>query len=409
MPRGRPATKKNTQAEQLQQALDFVSVATNKLDDFASYVSLHNRMAIATTGQISAGHPIQEDLELCPHLDKLKLALSKSGKTLTLTHTPSDQLSVKGDKLRVIVPCVGFNELPFNAPDETQYPADDRIKEAFKVCGMLASEAGDEVYKASVLLRGNDCTGTNGRATMLQYWHGIDLPPDMVLPKIFTQSVVKIAQKITGFGFSWSNELGRPKSFTLWFENGAWIRTQCYSDSWPDVDGLLNKPSVPAPTPEGLFDAVESVYKFNDDNLIYFLSNCVSTDKNPDVGAQYEVKGLQGGVSFNGKLLLQVSPYATSMDFTTHRDRAFFFGGTAENPVRGVLMAMGPVSDPATGRTPQASAEPTGTIGGAQMHGDDDGEDSDSPGYEHSMDAVIYNEGVADDGFGQVSNVGWGN
>lgn len=339
--RGRGRPSKPTQAQQLLEALDFVSHGTGEVEDWHKYVRLSGNMAVTSNGQIAAGHPIVEELTLCPQLERLRNALKRCGKTLVISETPSGQLSVKGDKLRALVPAVAnLQELPFVQPDPPIAIVTDILKEAFKVCGAISSEAADNVVEASLLLEANTCTSIGKRkAVMLQYWHGIDLPPHMVIPKVFAQAVASQSKALTGFGFSWrGQEVG---SVTFWFDGGSWIKTQCYSDRWPNISPVIDVQSFPAELPDGLFDAVEAVMKFNDDEHIVLAENMVMSHESDNTGAQYEVKGLQGGKKFDGKLLKAIAGHVKSIDLTTLPDRAFFFGGEPANPIRGVIMGLG--------------------------------------------------------------------
>jgi len=376
--RGRPA--KPTQAQNLLDALAFVSVGTfdDDAETWKAVVRLIGKEAITFNGQVSAGHPIAEELTLAPRLDKLEAALKRCGKSLVISETPNGQLSVKGDKLRALVPCLHPEELHMPKPDLNIAPVTEQIKEAFKVCGVLASEAADKAHYASLLLEAYVCTGTNG-AAVLQYFHGVDLPPAMVLPKTFTAAVAKVTKPFVGFGFSWGGD-GTVASVTFHFEGGAWIKTQCYQDRWPDVGAVLNVNSHPAETLTGLFDAVEAVSKFTDDDWITFGDNMVMSHTDQGAGAIYEVQGLQGGKRFKGKLIKDVSPYAKTIDLTTYGDRAYFFGGEAIGPngpvpgtVRGAIVGLA-----TTVTYREGFDETSDTIGGAQIHSSD-GIDDDVP------------------------------
>src|SRR3990167_388351 len=228
---------KSSQASQLAEALAFVSVAGTKDDaPYKEHVILNNRVAIASDGQLTAGFPITEELACCPHLELLKSAIAKSGKTLAITELESGGLSIKGDKLRAVVPCIPFTALPdyaVLAPDQNIAPIDDRLKQAFSVCGVLVSEAAPEFIKASMLLEANQCTATN-RATLIQYWHGVNLPPSLVVPKIFASAVCKQKSKLVGFGWT------EGRSITFHFENGGWIKTLLYLDAYPNVAAIIH-------------------------------------------------------------------------------------------------------------------------------------------------------------------------
>jgi hypothetical protein len=337
MARGRPA-KQATTAIALLEALAFVKVATTNdatLGTNAEHVRMSGNMVVAFDGQMSAGHPIAEELNLCPHIGQLTKALSRSGKTLVIAETDGGRLSIKGEKLRALVPCLSADDLPPAGPDPRLAPADDRIKAAFKCCGSLASEAAKRVIEASLLLRRYDCTGTNG-AAILQLWHGIDLPPDMVVPKIYAAAVAAVKQPIEGFGASF-DENNQVKSLTFFFQGGGWLKSLCYADKWPNIEPLWQQANLTA-VPDGFFDAVETVAEFNDVGFITFADNAVWSHCDPNVGAQYDVPGLQAGKGFYGKLIAQVRPWCGQIDLTTYPDRAFFTGGEAETPVRGIIM-----------------------------------------------------------------------
>ena len=370
--RGRPA--KPTQAQQLLEALAFVEPATGEQLPQHGYIRLTGNEVRAFNNQMSAGHPIAEELNLCPQLDKFEAALKRCGKSLVISETPTGQLSVKGEKLRALVPCIkDAGELFMPDPDPQVVAVTDQLKEAFKVCGKLANEKGERVMEASVLLEAYTCTGTNG-AAILQYFHGIDLPPHMVLPKTFTEAVAKQAKPLTGFGFSWRD--GDVATVTFHFEGGAWLKTQCYQDRWSDVGQVLNVNNFPADMPTGLFDAVEAVAEFSDDDWLVFGEGQVMSHADTGVGAQWEVKGLQGGKRFKGKLIKLVAPFVKQIDLTTFPDRAFFFGGepATNGPVPGTVRgAIIGISTQVTYREPVAP-EPDDVDQTADEDGDNEAE-----------------------------------
>lgn len=352
--RGRPA--KPAASASLVEALDFIAVGTAEHQHWQKFIRLSGNMAVAFNGQIAAGHPIAEELTLCPQLDKFKIALNRCGKSLTISETPTGQISVKGDKLRALVACLTSDDLATVQPDAMICPIGEIIKETFKVCGALASEAAERVMEASLLLEANSCTGFNG-AAILQHWHGVDLPPAMVLPKLFTAGVAKQTKPLAGFGFSWNADQTQVASVTFWFEGGSWIKTQCYADKWQDVGTVLNVQSVPTDTQGDLFEAIEAVSHFNEDGFVTFADGKVMSHDTDAVGAQYPVKGLNGGKKFNGKLIKLVAPYASKIDLTSYPDRAFFFGGEPANPVRGAIMGLKAIITESEPQEPEAAGE----------------------------------------------------
>ena len=314
------------QAEQLANALKFVSVAGTKENE---HVVLGDHFAVMFDGQMTAGYPIEEDLSCCPHLVKLMTALNKCGNSLAIAELDSGRLSIKGQFLRAIVPCADVGDMFLSQPDANIAVANDSLKEAFKCCGTLADEKADSVIQASVLLEAHVCTGTD-RKVMMQYWHGVDLPPELVIPKIFINAVVKTSSPIVGFGYT------PERSVTLWFEDGSWLKTLLYADKWPDVFNILNVESFPQAINENFFKGVEALQNFVEDDCIYFCENLLQSNLSQEQGAQFDVPGLQAGKIFSASQLKDIAPFAKTMDYTTFVDRAMFFG---EN-MRGCLTSI---------------------------------------------------------------------
>jgi hypothetical protein len=119
----------------------------------------------------------------------------------------------------------------------------------------------------------------------------------------------------------------------------------------------LNVQTVPSDTVANLFEAIEAVAHFNEDGYVTFADGKIMSHDTDAVGAQYEVKGLDGGKKFNGKLIKTVAPYATKIDLTSYPDRAFFFGGTPENPVRGAIMGLRAIVKESEPEQPEAPGE----------------------------------------------------
>lgn len=330
-----PGSKnKSKTASQLMEALAFVSIAGTKDDQpYKQHVALNSNFAVASDGQLTAGYPITEELECCPHLELLKKAISQCGNTLAIAEQENGALSIKGDKLRAMVPCLPFSVMPdfdIMQPDPNIATIDDRIKAAFAVCGVMVSESGSRMVEAALLLEANACTGTNGRVLM-QYWHGIHLPPSLVVPKIFAAAVCKTKSPLVGFGFNPGH------SVTFHFENGAWLKTLLYSDAYPDVAPIIDQQSVPLPVPEGFFEAIETVADFNEEGTATITDGEIVSHKGTEAaGAAYEIEGLKSDLSFKSEYIKMIAPFAKTIDLSKP-DRAFFFGDN----MRGVIMAYG--------------------------------------------------------------------
>lgn len=335
--RGRPA-KVNTQAAQLSAALDFISVAVSEHEFWHEHIKLGDKFAIAHNGLMAAGHPIAEELSCYPHAGKLKAAINKCGKSLAIVQTPGGKLSIKGDKLNALVPCLPAADVPQTAPCAPVYALDcDPLKEAFRVCGTLATEAAKSVIEASLLLNGVDCSSTN-RQIVLQYWHGLNMPPNIVIPKVFAAAIASQTKKITGFGFAWANAAcDKVQRITFYFEDGSWIASICYADNWPVLTHLFADQSFPTEVPAGLFEGMAAVHDFNDNGYCTFANGKVQSHRSELEGAQYDVPGVQAGKQFGAKAFLKVAALIKTIDYTTHPTKAVFFGDSLRGCIAAVI------------------------------------------------------------------------
>ena len=323
MARGRPA--KATQALKLAEALTFVGAATGDYGlQTHEFVNLNNKRAVCFDGTLAAGMEIEEELTLAPKLETLKAALNKTGKSLTLTELPSGRLSVKGEKITVQVPCIPVGDLPEARPDPAIAPITDEIKEALKALEAIITDSGERVFETSILLEGNVATATNGKVLM-QYWHGIDLPPHMILPRPFVKAVTSQFKSLVAFGYT------PDISVTFWFEDGSWYKTQLYNDKYPDCKPLLDVQSAPTASPVDLWEGCKEIAEFHPTQWITFKDNAIVAGV-----AKYPVEGLQGGKQFDYNVLKKVIPYIKTIDLTTYGDRALFFG----EKIRGVIMGV---------------------------------------------------------------------
>lgn len=325
-------------AEALAAALNFIEAAVGKEDngrDFSQYVRISNKWATAFDGSfLSAGHPIEEELSICPHYNRLSVALSKAGKTLALAALDNGRLQVNGDKLRAVVPCFPAEAMPPVFPDAPIATIDDRVKEAFKAVTALAKDEAESLVEATVLLRANTAVATN-RHLMLEYWHGIDLPPGLAIPQRSAKMLAKCPLKMERFGFT------PGRSATFWFEGGSWIRTQLYQEEWPNVDNILNADFFGEEVP-GLFEALDAVLGFSEDGAVHFHDGTLKStygsngEDGPVYGASYDLPGLVKGTHVSGKLLKLAQPAMKLIDYKTHEDRIMF--RNLDAMLRGTLM-----------------------------------------------------------------------
>jgi hypothetical protein len=279
----------------------------------------------ACDGILAAGAFVQEDLEAVVRTAPLIKALERAGDALTVTQLPG-KLSVRSGPFRALVPCLETGSLETPAPDPVTGVADDKLRAALNIAGSLASDNAPKLIHASVLLRSGSAVGTNS-VLILEAWHGIDLPT-MTLPRAFVTALGKVSKPIAQFGFS-------ENSFTVYFEDKSWLRTQVYAEKWPDVDSLLNVEAAPAPLPEGFFAAAESVAAFTEHRDVFVDGSYLGSHApGQDAAACFEIEGSLSKAAFDGKQLALAAPYVKTADMEAMKGRGMLFFGEG---VRGAV------------------------------------------------------------------------
>jgi hypothetical protein len=300
-------TKIEQPKSELLQALEFCSVVAEKLGaPHETHIGLRNKWAIAYNGIVAAGSPIPEDIYCYPHTLLLMEALSKCDESYSLTQLNSS-LSIKAGKFKATIPTLDPLLMHDAIPDPQIVGITNKFKEAVEAVGVLASENAQHVLTASVLMNGASVISTN-RVMLLEYWHGLDLPSNIPLPKEFVKALTKQKKNLTGFGFSNS-------SATFYFEDGCWLRTQLYADEWPDVSRILNRDANLWSIDPNFFKALDSVAAFSEDGNVYSRLNLLCSHADEGKGATYECNGIPAGFIYPIKQLMIMKPFVKSIDY----------------------------------------------------------------------------------------------
>lgn len=328
--RARRAKTTANPAASLLAALKFVAVAQKKAGTVQQqFGMISGNWAAASNGVLTVATKVEEDLTACPHTYQLIDALSKVGEDLSITQLSPTSLAVVSGAFRALIPCAAFANVGITGPDERCAAIDDRIKAAFDAVAGLATDGAQHAYLAAVLLQGGSAVATNG-AALLEYWHGIDLPPGLLIPKASAVAIAKASKTLTGFGFSAS-------SATFWFEDDSFIKTQLFGEQYPHYRGLLEADGLnPWPLPDEFFKAVRAIKSFSRNGIVYFKNGVLSSNERDEEASTYKIEGLPEGMGFNAKYLLAVEHAFKNVHFDEEANKAYFFG----EGIRGVLMAI---------------------------------------------------------------------
>ena len=329
--RRKPAETNGNPSAKLIEALQFISMAQAKNGPVQSqFCMLMGKWAVASNGFLTIGAKIEEDLEVCPHtfqlIEALKLAVDGDQ---VIAHESPAVLSVRAGAFAGLVACVNRADLPIpSAPDNQCALVDSRLTDALDAVQFLAMDESPDAFKASILLRAGSAVATDG-SMMLEYWHGIDLPPGLMVPRKAAQAIVKCKKAPVGFGFS-------SASMTIWFEDDSFIKTQLYSGNYPDTDRIFPENVNAWPLPEGFFKAVHVIANFSEDGKVVFNNGKVASAMEESVASTFKIEGLVEEMAFNAKYLIDAQLYMKTAHFDTEKGRVIFFGDNC----RGIIMGL---------------------------------------------------------------------
>lgn len=283
---------------------------------------------VAFNGVLGAGHPVEENFAICPHTYRLIDALTRARGAMSLTALDSKELIVKAGNYRAAVSCAGDGDLTYTWPDPPAWPLTDAFREAAALAGTFNAEGASTVMGAAVVTRDGSVIGTDGRI-VIEAWHGQPTPPGLVIPMAFVKALVGVKKAITNFGFS-------AESFTVYFDDKSWLKTQLYRESYPDVDRILvhTQNAKFAPIDKGIAEAIEMVKSFSETGRVWIGEGRVRSHESPDVGAVYTTESAAFDVSFNCKHLL---PFIVDIDWLNNPNMVAFRGEQDGIKLRGIF------------------------------------------------------------------------
>lgn len=328
------ATKKAKAGSALHEALKFVYMAQKK-DGLVweSHCQMANGWVMATDGRMTVGCKIEEDISIAPHTETLMKALAKCGETLKLTQQTNALLVIQSDKFRANIPCADLTAMPPLFPDVSCAALSQSVAEGFATVAPLAHESDVRIALTGVLLQANSVVATNGHA-LIEYWHGIDLPPDLIIPRASALAVAKCGKILKSFGFT-------DKSVTFYFEDDSFIKTTRIDAKFPDYKKLFKGDFNYLPLPDDFFTSLDSVSSFADSETgsLIFHNEKMKTSMYDHKGASFECDGLPDlaiGMGISIKLLNLCKSSMKSVDFKTDDQSISFIG---EN-TRGRIMLL---------------------------------------------------------------------
>lgn len=328
-----PKAKKEKPASELIAALKFISVCQKKNGEiYQQHCMLSGGWAAAMNEYMVVATPINANLQCYPHTLQLIEALNKCDSEFQMVMAGPETLSIASGYFTAVINCTSPELINLHGPDSQCGELTDDLKPALGLCSSLLIENSPNEYTAAVLMQDNTCVGTDG-VSMVEVFHGIDLPPMMLIPKSVAVAVSKTDKKLTSFGFS-------AHSFTFYFEDGSFIKSRLFTPQYPNYLPLMECKEKPKAIHKEFFTALETIKPFCEAGQVYFKEGYIYSLADSNVASSYKFGGLPDGLAFSCERLLHFKTQVKKGYFDKENRKAFLFNDTMRAVVMGLSMAQ---------------------------------------------------------------------
>jgi hypothetical protein len=318
-------------------ALRFVSTAVAKKDFLPdlTHFKIEDGRITGFNGTVALSSDIDLDLTVMPNAGQLIDAIRACKDTIALHLTETGRLAVKSGKFRAYVNCLPEQSAQFVEPVGETVKLNDQFMAGIKQIAPIMGIDASRPWAMGIMLYGPSMFATNN-VMMVEYWHGNELPFQVVIPAQAVNELLRINQNPTEIQMTGT-------SMTFWFGDERWMRTQLIVGSaWPvdrredimGMDGAKLEPFAPE-----FFKAVETVSDFvGERGTVYLSPTGVATSRDEGVGAFYDMEtGVPCLQAYHEKQLVLLKEVADKIDWTPYPRPCKFTGGQR---MRGALIGQ---------------------------------------------------------------------
>lgn len=311
--------------------LKFVQGAVAKKDfvPAMTHFAIEKGTVRAYNGVLALSSPIPFDIDCKPKATPLVQAISNCMETVTLSITTAGRLRVQSGSFKAFIDCIE-GETPHVQPEGEEVHFDgEQVLKAFQTLEPFVGNDASRPWTNGILLRGQSAFATNN-VCLVEYWIGADVPFTVNVPMSAIREMLRIGEAPTHAQLDAS-------SITFHYSDDRWIRSQLYSTEWPDLTGILNRPSKPIQIDERIFEGIEVIKPFCDAlGRIHFDNEALKTHLEEGAGASYDVPGFTANGVYRFEILKLLKGVAQTIDFGTYPEPCMFFG----ERLRGAIVGM---------------------------------------------------------------------
>lgn len=318
-------------------ALRFVATAVAKKDfvPALTHYKIANGRVTGFNGILALSSDIDVDLDIRPQAATLLAAIRACPDTISLNMTPSGKLAVRSGRFRSFVDCLPEAEQFSILPEGESVDLGERFLEGIKAIAPAMGIDASRPWAMGIRLQRQSMFATNN-VMLVEYWHGAEIPFDVVIPSAAIDELLRIDEKPTRVQVT-------EQSISFWFGDKRWMRSVLVESSgWPtdQMTRILSRSTgEQSPLPVEFFEAVETLRPFlGEHGALYLSPERISTSPHDGEGSSVEtlVRGVTGMQAYHHRQLTLLGEIANTIDWTAYPAPCMFM---AEN-LRGALVGQ---------------------------------------------------------------------
>lgn len=319
------------------EALKFVATAIARKDYVPglTHYKIENGRVTCFNGIFAMSSEIDLDFDVRPHGAKFLAAIKACPGTIALNMTPGGKLAVKSENFKAYIDCMAEELQTFVEPEGEEVDVGPQFIEGIRALSPVMGIDASRPWSMGIKIQSQYMFSTNN-LMLAQYWHGSDLPFDIVVPDLAIHELIRINQAPVRVQLA-------EKSMTFWFDDSRWLRTNLIEGTrWPtdQLDRILSASNGEQVTfPDGFFDNLETLKPFlGEYGTIYLTSEGMFTSRHEGDGTMIEcdfpmIKEMQ---AYHFKQLTLLKDVATTIDWTAYPAPLMFRG----NRLRGAIVGQ---------------------------------------------------------------------
>lgn len=295
----------------------------------------------AFNGKMSLSSDIPIDIDAIPHAASFLAAVKAAGdEPISLHVTPAGRLAVRAGKFRAFVNCVpdGDQSVTYLEPQGESVDLGSSFLSGLKAVAPVMGVDASRPWAMGVKLSSKSMFASNN-VMIVQFWHGAELPFDVVLPAHAVNELLRVGQEPSRVQVS-------ANTVTFWFGEHRWLLTTVMEGTlWPldKIEGLLDERNAAqcAPLPDGFFDGVATLEPFLDAfGRVFVTPDGLRTSMTDGEGATVDVAmpGVPQAQPYGYKQLSILGRVATGVDWTGYPKPCKF--SHKDHPLRGVIVGQ---------------------------------------------------------------------